>query len=104
MALNQVHDRDGIIGSGPRAGSKGCPELHRRSTASCCMSRRSPVPSILAGSLSTVINGAGRYEPVHDDQIVLAQFRDERLKSVLDAEASLEVLRPRLQLRSYGQP
>ena len=54
--------------------------------------------------LSTVICGAGRYEPVHDDQIVLAQFRDERLKSVLDAEASLEVLRPRLQLRSYGQP
>ena len=27
--------------------------------------------------LSTVICGAGRYEPVHDDQIVLAQFRDE---------------------------
>ena len=25
MALNQVHDRDGIIGSGPRAGSKGSP-------------------------------------------------------------------------------
>ena len=49
MALNQVHDRDGIIGSGPRAGSKGCPELHRRSTVSRCMSRRSPVPSILAG-------------------------------------------------------
>ncbi len=54
--------------------------------------------------LSTVINGAGRHEPVHDDQIVVAQLRDERLKSVLDAEASLEVLRPRLQLRSYGQP
>ena len=54
--------------------------------------------------LSTVINGAGRYEPVHDDQIVVAQLRDERLKNVLDAEASLEVLRPRLQLRSYGQP
>ena len=51
-----------------------------------------------------MINGAGRYEPVHDDQIVVAQLRDERLKNVLDAEASLEVLRPRLQLRSYGQP
>ena len=54
--------------------------------------------------LSTVISGPGRYEPVHDDQIVVAQLRDERLKNVLDAEASLEVLRPRLQLRSYGQP
>ena len=54
--------------------------------------------------LSTVISGAGRYEPVHDDQIVVAQLRDERLKKVLDAEASLEVLRPRLQLRSYSQP
>ena len=42
--------------------------------------------------LSTVINGAGRYEPVHDDQIVVAQLRDERLKNVLDAKASLEVL------------
>ena len=41
--------------------------------------------------LSIVICGAGRYEPVHDDQIVLAQLRDERLKSVLDAEASHEV-------------
>ena len=54
--------------------------------------------------LSTVMSGAGRYEPVHGDQIVVAQLRDERFKSVLDAEDSLEVLRPRLQLRSYGQP
>jgi hypothetical protein len=55
--------------------------------------------------LSTVISGgAGRYEPVRDDQIVVAQLLGERLKRVLDAEASLEVLRPRLQLRSYGQP
>ena len=54
--------------------------------------------------LSIVISGAGRYEPVHDDQIVVAQFRDERLTNVLDTEASLEVLRPRLQLGSYGQP
>ena len=41
-----------------------------------------------------MINGASRYEPVHDDEIVVAQLRDERLKNELDAEASLEVLRP----------
>ncbi len=80
---------------GPRSGATVCLMLHEQELAS----------AVDPGwRLSTVICGAGRYEPVHDDQIVLAQFRDERLKSVLDAEASLEVLRPRLQLRSYGQP
>ena len=32
-----------------------------------------------------------RYEPVDDDEIIVAQLRDERLKNVLDAEAALEV-------------
>ena len=34
---------------------------------------------------------SGIYEPVVDDEIIVAQLRDERLKNVLDAEAALEV-------------
>ena len=33
-----------------------------------------------------------RYEPVVDDEIIVAQLRDERLKNVLDAEAALEAI------------
>ena len=79
---------------GPRSGATKYLMQHEQEVASAVD------PGCL---LSTVISGAGRYEPVQDDQIVVAQLRDERLKSVL-AEASLEVLRPRLQLRPYGQP
>ena len=32
-----------------------------------------------------------RYEPVDNDEIIVAQLRDERLKHVLDAEAAPEV-------------
>ena len=84
-----------VYTGGPRSGATKYLMLHEQEVAS----------AVDPGwRLSTVINGAGRYEPVHDDQIVVAQLRDERLKNVLDAEASLGVLRPRLQLRSYGQP